>query len=337
MTLSTDFDAIRLAVDLAQLNASDTELDRDRLARTVADQEVTIATHLSTIAAQAQQIADLEAQLAGGGGGDNPPPPEPMLVGTAVTKTTTESWDTATTRFEQMVGKPITIARRFLGGPFTNWASIPQFAVDTGKRSSVVSFKGDPTDVQLVAAIQSIPVDGFTRWLVWNHEPENDGAPMTPAYFRGRQARLLAAWRAAGSPTHVKPMIVLMTWLERDGNASTSSAQWFPDEPAAWTLGLDPYDIPGTMSLEKLTKPTVDLWRAAGGHDWLIAETGTHTTPGATAAAWITTGFDWARSYGAKAVCWFDSGVGANAGPNGWFLANCGQEAVDAFAAQINP
>ena len=67
---------------------------------------------------------------------------------------------------------------------------------------------------------------------------------MNPDVFKAKLALMLSAIRESARPD-LHPAVVLMTWLKRDDDPNSSSAVWFPDEPAAFTLGLDPYDICG--------------------------------------------------------------------------------------------
>lgn len=262
--------------------------------------------------------------------------PRRVLLGASVEQQDGQTWGEATAVFEALIGRRVPVARRFSRRPPTTFTGTNVFALDAGVRSSVISWKGEMTDAELRRFLESIPDDGFTRWVIWQHEPENDGGQMTPAFFRARQARLLAAHRAIGAPSRIVPTVNVMGWLERDSDrpVPTSSATWFPDEPAAWCLGINPYDE-GRLELRAGLEPTLKLWRAAGGVRWSVPEFSTRRT-GPQAARWITEGLGWAASEGADFACWFDHG-GKEPEAGGWYLRNTGPEGIAAFAAHIAP
>ncbi len=256
-----------------------------------------------------------------------------LLAGAAVERVEVngvmQTWDEATTAFEAAVGQPITIARRFSPDFPGTFAEVEAFAVDTGVRDRFISVKGDPTFEQWMTFLDSVPADGFDTWVTINHEPENDGDDMTPDVFKAKLALMLSAIRETARPD-LHPAAVLMTWLERDDDPNSSSAAWFPDEPAAFTLGIDPYDICGCNAFPDLVEPTLALWRDAGGVDWAVTETGTKQT-GEAGAAWIDGMFDFCRS---DASCvgpmWFHSAIG----PVGdWWLDDPAMQV--AFGAQL--
>lgn len=260
-----------------------------------------------------------------GGTPDPPQPPGGMLIGATVQPRNGDSVAEATATFNTQIGAEIQIARRFDGGTPTSWATggnSNQFNVDTGQRHRIVSIKGvadhQPTQAQWETFIGDIPNDGFRTYIISHHEPDNDGGSHTPAWFQGQLNRLHAAWVAQGSPAYVIPSFCLTGWLDRDGNNSTTSADWFPHAGIIddFTFFWDPYDPNGNRSLEQQADPTLQVWRAAGGGDWGIAETGTKQT-GSAGVTWISDGMDWCRSEGAVAVCWFHSSVGTH-GP--WYL-----------------
>jgi hypothetical protein len=262
------------------------------------------------------------------------PPPKPTFVAGAAVQPvmvggTMQTWSQATSAFESLVQHPLAIARRFSPEFPTTFADLPEFAVDTGVRHRFISVKGDPSPADWARFLESVPQDGFHTWVTINHEPENDGDHMTPEVFKEKSAVMLDAIRAT-ERTDLHPAVVLTTWLERDDDATSTSAAWFPNEPAAFTLGLDPYDICGCTAFADLVNPTLALWREAGGVDWAISETGTKQT-GDDGAVWIEGMFDFCR---ADRAClgpmWFHAAVGAN-GP--WWLED--PVMLEAYGAQM--
>ena len=208
----------------------------------------------------------------------------------------------------------IQIGRRYSPGNPSNFASVAEFAQDTNNRHRAVSIKGpttsQPTEAQITTFMNSIPVDGYDTWVFVHHEPENDGGTHTIAWFQTMCNNLHAAWSAVGRDD-IKIGVSLMSWLERDGNGSTTSSDWFPATGiiADFSLWLDPYDETGSDSLQTLVGATLALWFADGGIDWGISETGSVRT-GVSLANWIHQSIAYCRSGGALGWCWFHSTVG---------------------------
>lgn len=257
------------------------------------------------------------------------PPAAGMFIGATVDPRNGNTIEQEIDDFEAALGVPkMDIIRRFDGSDpmptsFYNAGNHgDDFQNDENVRHRAISVKGEPTQAELETFIATIPDDGYTTWLIVHHEPENDIAEgkltHDEAWFQGMLDNLHGAWIAEGAPSHVVPSLCLMTWLERDSNPSTSSADWFPRSAIIddFTLWLDPYDPNAIRTLQFLTEATVDLWEANGGGPWGIAETGTKRT-GQDGADWITEGCAWARGRGAVGWCWFHSSVG-NDGP--WWL-----------------
>lgn len=250
-------------------------------------------------------------------------PPQPartVLVGATVERLVGETWIAATSRFESGIGQPITIARRFVGSFPSSFGSVQAFAADVGVRDRFISVKGTPTLAQWVSFLQSIPVDGFDTWVTINHEPENDGASMTPALFRSK-LRLMHDALMQVNRADLHAGVVLMAWLERDGIASTSSAAWFPDADIItdFTLGIDPYDPNNRQQFPALVDATLQLWDAAGGGPWMVTETGTKRV-GVDGVAWIDTMFAYCHADpDCGAVMWFHAVTGAD-GP--WLITD---------------
>ena len=248
------------------------------------------------------------------------PPPRSILVGAAVERQGTESWAQATSRFEAAIGQPINIARRFTGTFPTSFAAVATFTVDTGERDRFISVKGNPTLAQWVTFFASIPNDGHDTWVTINDEPENDGGTMTPTVFKGKLRTMHDAWAAVGRPD-IHLGAVLMTWLERDNIASTSSSQWFPDADiiADFTLGLDPYDPLSRQQFAALVGATLQLWDAAGGGPWMVTEVGTKRL-GQDGADWIDSMFAYCRAdLDCGGIMYFHAVAGAD-GP--WLITD---------------
>ncbi len=265
--------------------------------------------------------------------------PSGMFIGATVDPEWPETGVEAIANLESELGVPkLDIIRTFQGGAmpttYAGGGNHNDWDSHIGVRHRVISVKGEPTQAQLETFIQTIPTDQYLTWLIVHHEPENDGGNHTPAWFQTMLNNLHAAWQSVdggNSRADVIPSLCLMTWLERDSNANTTSADWFPSSGIIgdFTLWLDPYDPQSRRTLQQQTEATVDLWEAAGGGPWGIAETGTKRT-GAEGATWITQGCAWARSRGAVGWCWFHSAVG-NDGP--WWLTD--PDMLEAMGAEV--
>lgn len=247
-----------------------------------------------------------------------PPPVAAPLIGASIEKGAFGSQAAATAAFEELTGAPVMIARRFSNTFPSNFRNVEAFAVDIGQRHRWISVKGDPTLAQWITFLGTIPVDGFDTWVTINHEPENDGGSMTPTVFRSRLALMSTAVDQVNRDDIHKGLI-LMTWLERDNDPTTSSASWFPDSAIlpGFTLGIDPYDPNARNTFESLVAATVALWDAAGGHDWMVTEVGTKRT-GQAGVDWIAAAGTYCRADpDCKALMWFHAAAGDN-GP--WYL-----------------
>jgi hypothetical protein len=278
---------------------------------------------------------------------NNPGPPAPgaeppaiptdgiVRIGAAIDLDATYSATTypaATTAFETLIGASIDIARRFDSGMPTAWDADAGndancFIQDEGVRDRIISVKGSttsgPTQAQHVTFMNDIPVDGFKTYYICHHEPENDvkqGKPThTAAWFQDKLDDLHAAWVTAGSRDDIIPSLCLTSYWERDDSSSTSSANWFPRSAIIedFCLFLDPYDEASSgTSMEDKVYRTLQLWAAAGGGPWGIAEAGTKKT-GTAGATWIHEACQYVRQNNGVAFCYFHSSVGPT-GP--WWL-----------------
>ncbi len=284
------------------------------------------------IAAQAARIAELEALLAGGG---DPPPASTMLVGASVQRRGTESWGQALSRFETQIGKPVQCVRRFISGrppanPATN--TVLADVLDGRYQALAISFVDGTTD-EIATFLRGLPATGTRYYVAIRHEPDK-GLRMSGPAFQAKCDVLMAAIDEVDR-TDVEPMFVLMSWLERDGNAATSSLDYMPRTNLdRWVMALDPYLPDAANTYASQAGPTIALWRQLGGSRIAIAEWGVKST-GQVAADQITAFTTDAEADGCEFVMYFNSNEGDNAGA-GWDLDLRGQAAIDAFAATIN-
>jgi hypothetical protein len=260
--------------------------------------------------AKQELIDEMRATWTPPATGPEPEPPAfPLYVGATV-GTRNQTIRQAITEWETNCGT-LAIRRIFMAGAPTTTNLASQLGPDYGKRHRILSYKGDTT----MATLKTIQNDGFTTFLVKYHEPENDGGTHTPAWFVAEQAKHIAQVKGLNRPDLV-PAFVLMSWSDRDGDASTSSKDWFPTDKDGVVFFIDPYDPNNRNSLEQTCAESVRVWRAEGGERWGVAETGTHRL-GLEGAQWIKDGHAYLKREGAEAYCWFHHSVGAE-GP--WWL-----------------
>ena len=288
-----------------------------------------------TIDAQAARIAELEAII-----GPPPPPPAPtMLIGASVQRRGAESWAQALDRFEDLIGVEVQAVRRFISGrPPANPATHSALAdVLDGKRTALrliaVSFTAGTVD-EIVTFLRGLPVIDKLRYAVAiRHEPDKELRVSGPD-FQAMCDDLITAVDIVGRDD-VDPMFVLMSWLERDGNPTTSSLDYMPRTNLnRWIMGLDPYFGKDENTYDSQAGSTIALWRGLGGRRIALTEWGVKST-GQTAADQITGIHADAEEDGCEFALYFDSAEGTNAGA-GWYLDMRGPEAVAAFAAAIH-
>ena len=324
--MSVNIDNLRACVDLvdAELGATSAALTESRTAHAATAAE--LSETLTLLAAAEARIAELEGNV------EPPPTPPRFLVGASVVGNGPAAQRTAITAFEsQLDGAQIQVLRAF-SDAWRLWQQHNASAFQ-GRGPVIMSNKGTGSWDDLIA---SIPADQEVYLIATPHEIDRPDRGITPTAFRSTCTALLAAVRRSGRG-NVHPSACYTSYRERDTSPPAgyeSTAPFFPDEPDAWVMLLDPYDPNNRISLADACTPTLTLWRTYGGHRWGIAEVGTHRT-GQDAADWITDGCAWARGEACETFPWFESGVGTAAGPNGWFLRNTGALGIAAFAAQL--
>lgn len=241
---------------------------------------VTVAERDARIVTLEARVAELEALVT-------PPPPArtaPLLIGATVDARAGESISAATATFEQQLGAPLNIVRRFFKSLPATFNTGTILADATAGRSVWLSVKTDANADQLAAAWRTLPRrDGVIYLVTVHHEPDNDikqgQLDHTPAWFAGRLAANGAAVdqvRSEGRLDIVKSLVVT-GWLEYD-NAAEDSTPWFPADPAGWVCGFDPYDISGRFTLAELAAKVSASWRRHGGRMWAITEAGSKRT-----------------------------------------------------------
>lgn len=318
MTTTERLDDVAAALALARAAA---DLDRVEI-----DAARAVILDLSaTVEVQAARIVELEALL-------NPSPMHVMRVGASVQRRGGESWPGALNRFETSIGRRVRCVRRFTSGaPSVTDDAFVDVLADPQYDALILSFKSG-TQAEIERFMRDLPVvEGRTYYLALFHEPDKQ-LRLTPAAFQALCARLEAADQNVNR-ADISLAAILMTWLERDGDPGTSSADYMPPPSPRWVLLMDPYFSKPENTYASQCAQTVALWRALGGTRIGIAEFGVKTT-GQQAADQITAIATDARADGCETLSYFDSNVGDNAGA-GWYLDLRGPAAETAFASLI--
>lgn len=269
----------------------------------IVELDVLVDGQRSTIEGQAAEIARLRDLL------DNEPPPPAgrFLVGASCDRRGGESAEQAVDRWEAETGALVAVARVFIPQAPTASNVMAAMRPHVGKRHVAISAKGEWSNASLAA----IADDGFTHWVIPHHEPDNDikqGMPdHTPEWFKGITARH-GALLSGHARYHLNggdlvPALCVTSWLERDSEPGTTSADWFPDGPLdGWCLGMDPYDEGGKASMQALVVDLVRLWRARGGSLLAVMETNTNRT-GAAGQAWMVESVAYLKREAFSFVC----------------------------------
>lgn len=226
--------------------------------------------------------------------------------------------------------------------------AIPSWWPEVGLRFGMLNGKGpaSPTSsafANLEPLAASLP-EGFTLYLNWWHEPEDnmtaekfttafagfvdavlgldnlaEGASIVPAFnlhgSQFRQGSMYEKWGPCDS-WNPYPLIPEEDWpsvlATINGYADPGSADVGKGEDPAWCFG-----------------PGFDAMRSWGATRLGVGEWGVQ--PAGVQAAYVTNAGAWFDAQGDVEVCaYFSSGVGGNAGTEGWFLRT--DEALAAFA-----
>lgn len=319
---------LRDDINAWQLQIATLTAQREALQADLAQSAENLAAANAEIERLTAEIERLQAIIAAGG----TDPDRRMLIGATIQPEPGETWETATAAFEQRLGKPIQIARRFLPGAPTTWAAERELTVDEGKRASVVSFKGTPGRSQIVDFLHSFPDDDFDRWVAHWHEPDKNNGRIPPATHQRYSETLREAIEEVKNP-RIHGIAIVTSWGDRDNSAATTSLAYMPtDDPGWWTFGIDPYDPQGKRTVAEITMPTISIWRDHVGDEhakWMVTETGTKRT-GADAADWYARGIRHCRAERATAFMPFHARNGDN-GP--WWIND--PEVYAALAAEM--
>lgn len=195
-----------------------------------------------TIARKNVRIESLKAKLDACLGKEPAPEPEPTeppsLFGSSTGKHTYDY-------FTQMAGSPLEVRRTYDTWP----AKHP--AEDAGRNATVWSFKppfvqflAGSLDADFMAALNTIPDDGFARYVIVYHEPEDniEKGEFTASQYREAQVRARAIIDGANITRQTKIRFGgnLMSWTFQPA-AKRNPEDYYPG-PGVWDfLALDGY------------------------------------------------------------------------------------------------
>ena len=182
---------------------------------------------------------------------------------------------------------------------------------------------------QIKKFVQTIPADR-KAYLVFFHEPE-DNVSATNSIddlqkaFAGFVTAVLDA-----KMTNVIPCYVLMSWTFNPKSnrvpENYNMAKYLkPEQLKEVVAGLDGYADDPTQSAKDVFDANFNKMGTWGFTRFGIFETACHasTSNPAARSTWVKGLGDWVNSRkDIEVVSWFNSGIGDNAGPTGWYLGN---------------
>jgi hypothetical protein len=248
-----------------------------------------------------------------------------------------QAWERLNVKIKESNGGHGLHARRSYEGFLPETFSASNMSADVNLcKASLYSFKtswsktasGDNYQ-EIKQFVQTIP-DDRTVYLIFFHEPEDDiPSQGSSDVFTTAFARFVDAVLDAGKP-NVHPTFVLMSWTWNP-NSGRNPEDWNvapklkPDQLNRVIAGLDGYshDPVGTSAESAIGRGIGFSEMATWGFSRFgIFETSTRRLEGPSGRAkWISDLGEWIRRDGKiEVVSWFHSGVGPNAGAEGWFL-----------------
>jgi hypothetical protein len=227
--------------------------------------------------------------------------------------------------------------------------AIPSWWKDRGLRFGMLNGKGpasptSPAFANLEPLARSLP-PGFTLYQMWWHEPEDNmtADKFTTAFAGFVDAVLSLDPQLFADGASIVPAFNLHGSQFRQGNMFEKWGPcdtWNPypkiheaDRPYVLAT-LNGYADPGSEGTTGETPewafgPGFDRFRAWGATRLGVGEWGVQ--PADVQAGYVTNAGEWFADQGDVEVCaYFSSGVGGNAGAEGWFLRT--DEALAAFA-----
>jgi hypothetical protein len=281
-----------------------------------------IEEYLDIIARKNARIARLKTDLAECQGGVVvPTPTEPVsLFGSSTGRHT---YDT----FTKMAGASLAVRRTYDEWPARHPAE------DAGRNSTVWSFKppfvqflAGSLDADFMAALNSIPDDGFQRYVIVYHEPEDnvEDGDFTASQYREVQVRARAIIDGANTKRQTKLRFGgnLMSWTFQTASGR-NPANYFPGAGVWDFLALDGYsgrnDRTGQWEGGRTPQAIFDTslkFCRDNGVRFAIAETGIDVlAPEPDRVAWIKSCRQYAKDANCEFWCYWD-------GSFSWFWLN---------------
>lgn len=189
-------------------------------------------------------------------------------------------------------------------------------------------------DASITQMARLLKADGRTLYLAFSHEPEDNG---DPALFRAAFARFGRLVHAVGaSNVHITDILMEWTFNPRSGR---TVSDWIPPTDSFDVLALDIYINPQKVD-RTFAQATAggEAEAARLGKQFAVAEWGVvaNRSNPAERAATVSAGLAHAKAAGFAFVTWFQSDIGVNAPPEGWYLdSNNDHATVAAFATQL--
>jgi hypothetical protein len=298
-------------IDLGyQLAAADSTIMQQEQALLEKNAEI---ENLNGVVVEWQDYATgLEKALADCQGTVTPTPTEPVsLFGSSTGKHTYAT-------FAARAGAPLSVRRTYDTWPARHPAE------DAGRNASVWSFKppfvqflAGALDADFMAALNSIPDDGYQRYVIVYHEPEDniENGEFTASQYREAQVRARAIIDGANTKrqTRIRFGGNLMSWSFQTAS-NRNPENYFPgagvwdflaldgysgrnEKTNTWTGGRSPDEIFGS-ALEFCTQK---------GVRFAIAETGIDVlAPEPDRVAWIKSCRNYAKGANCEFWCYWD-------------------------------
>ncbi|MGC4231920.1 MAG: hypothetical protein QM594_02830 [Niabella sp.] len=289
---------------------------------------------------QAETLLQTQARAAAGpitplwGASSSPFPNEP-ITGIA-------SWVRLNNRLKSKNGGTgLTFRRSYDNGIPANF-SASAMAADVGNCPiSVGSIKpsfsnSNSVNYNLIRDfVLSIPANR-TVYLIFWHEPEDnieDGQFTAAQYRSGLVNFIRAVISVQNQRPNVHPAFCLMAYTFKPQSGRNpedyrpTGLTW--DERTKTVAGIDGYFNDPTQSAASVFNPIftkMGLNSGSGTSNWGFSRFGIFETAAhGSRASWVTNLGSWAKNHGKmELVSWYNSALGPNAGPQGWFLGTWG-------------
>jgi hypothetical protein len=243
-----------------------------------------------------------------------------MLLGTSNADNTTEL-NAYVSRFG-----PLKIRRSYNQPPDdlpATWAACAA-GMDAGKRASVWSWKTDipavatgGRDTRIRAFLASIPVDGYRKYLIMQHEPEGEikSGLFSAAQYLTAQTR----WNGLVKETGRADLLAMVCFAGTqtfDGQTAFHADDLCPTGMAACFDAYNRWPQSGFAWKDLSDRAGLQAaWANASGRRWGISETGCYedSTQPQRKTTWTRDAVAWARAQGAEFFTYWDNAFASDA------------------------